>query len=87
MTVLLYGKVIDIICDDDALGQARVLADSLHTSFRMVINEALLAGLEMVAKPAKYCEYKTVPHAMNVREGCDLDNIQELLTQVESDLF
>lgn len=76
-----------ITIDDDVLGQARTLADSLHTSFRMVINEALRAGLELIAKPAKNCEYKTVPHTMNVRKGYDLDNIQELLAQVEGEAY
>ena len=74
-----------ITIDDDVLGQARMLANSLHTSFRMVINEALRVGLELVAKPAQHCEYKTVPHTMYVRKGYDLDNIQELLAQVEGE--
>jgi hypothetical protein len=73
--------------DDDVLGRARVLADSLHTSFRSVVNEALRAGLEQMKKPAKQRRYQTRPHAMGLRKGYDLDNIQELLAQIEGEDF
>ncbi len=73
--------------DDDVLGRARVLADSLNTSFRSVVNEALRAGLEQMEKLAKQRRYQTTPHAMGLRKGYDLDNIQELLTQIEGEDF
>jgi len=74
-----------ITIDDDVLDRARALANALGKSFRLVVNEALRAGLDKVEKPAKCCPYKTKPHAMGLREGYNLDNIQELLAQVEGE--
>ena len=74
-----------ITIDDDVLDRARVLANALGKPFRFVINEALRAGLEKVEKPAKRRPYRTKPRAMGLREGYDLDNIQELLAQVEGE--
>ena len=76
-----------ITIDDDVLGQARILADKLNTSFRKVVNEALRAGLKIVEKPIKSRVYKTIPHDMKIHKGYDLDNIQEILAQVEGDSF
>jgi predicted transcriptional regulator len=71
--------------DDDVLDRARNLAAKLKHPFRRVINEALRAGLDSVAKPARGTPYVTRPRAMYLREGRNLDNIQELLAQIESE--
>ena len=71
--------------DDDVLERARAIASRLGTPFRTVVNEALRAGLEKVEQPAKQRPYKTKPHAMGLRQGRNLDNIQELLAQVEGE--
>lgn len=73
--------------DDDVLERARALAAKLRKPFRSIVNEALRAGLDQVEKPAKQRPYKTVPHAMGLRSGRNLDNIQELLAQVEGEDF
>jgi len=76
-----------ITIDDDVLDRARKVAERLHTSFRSVVNEALRSGLEQVEKPAMSRQYQTSPHAMGIRKGRSLDNIQELLAQVEGEDF
>lgn len=71
--------------DDDVLERARALAARMGIPFKTVVNEALRAGLLQVEKPAKKRPYKTEPHAMGLRSGRNLDNIQELLAQVEGE--
>lgn len=76
-----------ITLDNDVLDRARQLANQLDLPFRSVVNEALRAGLDQVEKPAKRRRYQTTPHAMGLRRGYDLDNIQELLAQTEGEDF
>ena len=71
--------------DDDVLERARAVATKLRTPFRAVVNEALRAGLDHVEKPAKRRPYRTEPHAMGLRSGRNIDNIQELLAQIEGE--
>ena len=71
--------------DDDVLERARAVAAKLRTPFKAVVNEALRAGLDHVEKPAKHRPYKTKPHAMGLKPGRNLDNIQELLAQIEGE--
>ena len=71
--------------DNDVLERARVIAAKLRTPFKAVINEALRAGLDHVEKPAKRRHYKTETHAMGLRSGRNIDNIQELLAQIEGE--
>jgi len=74
-----------ISIDDDVLERARAVATKLRTPFKAVVNEALRAGLDCVEQPAKRRPYKTKPHAMGLRPGRNLDNIQELLSQIEGE--
>lgn len=76
-----------ISIDDDVMEKARAIAAKLHKPFRVIVNEALRAGLDQVARPAKQRAYKTEPHAMGLRPGLNLDNIQELLAQIEGENF
>ena len=71
--------------DDDVIERARAVAGKLNTPFKTVVNEALRAGLDQVEKPAMRRRYKTKPHKMGLRQGRNLDNIQELLAQVEGE--
>jgi hypothetical protein len=73
--------------DDDVLERARAIAANLRRPFRTIINEALRAGLDKVEQPAKQRPYKTQPHAMGLRSGRNMDNIQELLAQIEREDF
>jgi hypothetical protein len=69
--------------DDDVHDRARAVAAKLHTPFRHVVNEALRVGLQAVEQPARTHEYHTHPHPMGLKDGTNLDNIQELLAQVD----
>jgi hypothetical protein len=74
-----------ISIDDDVLDKARAVAARLRRPFRTIVNEALRAGLDQVEQPAKQRPYKTKPHAMGLRTGRNIDNIQELLAQIEGE--
>ena len=74
-----------ITIDDDVLEHARALAAKLRTPFKTVINEALRSGLEHVERPTEQKPYNTKPHAMGLKSGRNLDNIQELLSQIEGE--
>ena len=73
--------------EDDVLDKAKFIAERQHISFRKIINEALRAGLKNVEAPARRNPYRTKPHEMGVKQGMNLDNIQELLAQVEQEGF
>ena len=73
--------------DDDVIDKAKAVAAKRHTSFRAVVNEALRIGLVEVEKPAIRRSYRTEPHAMGLRSGYTLDNIQALLAQAEGEDF
>ncbi len=76
-----------ITLDDDVLGRARTLASVSHETFRRVINEALRAGLDVVAKPTVQKPYRTRPHKMGLREGVSLDRIQDVLSQFDGEEY
>ncbi|MBU4001412.1 MAG: type II toxin-antitoxin system VapB family antitoxin [Proteobacteria bacterium] len=73
--------------DNDVLERARALSEKLRTPFRTVVNQALREGLERMKSPANHRPYQTNPHAMGIRQGHNLDNIQELLAQIEGEEF
>jgi hypothetical protein len=73
--------------DDDVIDEARAIATRLHRPFRQVVNEALRAGLEAVESTTESKPYRTSPHNMGLKQGRNLDNIQELLTQIEGEDF
>ena len=74
-----------ITIDNDVLERARAVSAKMHTPFKTIINEALRAGLDHVEQPAKRRNYKTKPHAMGLKAGRNIDNIQELLAQIEGE--
>ena len=76
-----------ITLDEDVLDKARILKEKLDIPFKAVINKALRLGLVKVEQPSKQRSYRTSPHEMGLREGYDLDNIQELLAQAEGEDF
>ena len=71
--------------DNDVLERARAISAKLRTPFKTVINEALRVGLDHVEQPAKRRLYKTKPHAMGLKAGRNIDNIQGLLAQIEGE--
>lgn len=73
--------------DEDILDRARTLKEKLHISFKAIVNQALREGLKQVGKPAEQKPYRTRPRRMELREGYNLDNIQEVLAQGEGEDF
>ena len=73
--------------DEDVAQKTRNLAKRMKKPFKNVVNEALRLGLDQVEQPLKRQKYRTDPHEMGLREGHNLDNIQELLAQVEGEDF
>lgn len=71
--------------DDDVLDRARLVAAQTGRPFRVVVNEALRAGLTQVAQVAPKEPYRTEPHAMGLRPGRNLDNLQELIATLEGE--
>ena len=71
--------------EDDVLERARALAQELDRPFRLVVNEALRAGLQAVEKPAPARPYHTQPGKLGLKTGRSLDNIQELIAQIEGE--
>ena len=74
-----------ITIDDDVLERAREIAARLRKPFKAIVNEALRVGLERMEGPLRQRPYKTKPHRMGLREGCNLDDIQELLSRADED--
>lgn len=73
--------------DDDVLDQARAIAAKKQAPFRVVVNEALRAGLKEVERPTRQRPYCTQPRPMGLQRGYSLDNIQELLARIEGEDF
>ena len=71
--------------DDDVLEKARATAAKRHLPFRTVINEALRAGLKTLGAPPQAAPYRTHAHDLGLKAGRNLDNIQELLSQIEGE--
>lgn len=74
-----------IVIDDDVLDQAKLIAARLQVPFRRVVNEALRTGLQSVEHLSQARPYVTQPHKMGLKAGRNLDNIQELLSQIEGE--
>ena len=71
--------------DDDVIEKGKSAAAKRRLPFRTVINEALRAGLKTMATPPDAAPYQTKPHKLGLKTGRNLDNIQELLTQIEGE--
>jgi hypothetical protein len=71
--------------DGDILDQARFISASKHASFRHVVNEALRAGLPMVAKREQPAPFETKARPMGRKPGSDIDNIADLLARLDGE--
>ena len=66
--------------DNDVIDKAKAVAAKRRLACRAVVNEALRIGLAEVEKSATRRPYRTEPHAIGLRAGYNLDNIQEVLS-------
>lgn len=71
--------------DEDVHDRARAVAGKLNKPFKSVVNEALRVGLMEMEEPAACRPYRTEARRMGLRDGCSLDNVQELLAQAEGE--
>lgn len=74
-----------ISLDEDVLQKARAVAARLGKSFQAVINETLRESLADVENPPLKRPYQTTPRPMGLKPGRNLDNIQELLSEIEGE--
>jgi hypothetical protein len=74
-----------ITLDRDVAEMTKAVVAKSGQPFKKVVNEALRRGLEELRQPAAKKPYRTRPHAMGLRPGINIDNVQELLAQVEGD--
>ena len=71
--------------DDDVLDEARALATRSQKPFRVIVNEALRRGLKALAVPEPRKPYVTEPRPLTLRSGIQIDNVQELLSLLDSE--
>ena len=71
--------------DRDVAAKAQKLVSKLKKPFKQVINQALRVGLDEIGAPAPPKPYRTKGHAMGLREGYSLDNVEELLSHLEGE--
>jgi hypothetical protein len=71
--------------DDDVLDEARALAMRAQKPFRAIVNEALRRGLKALAVPEPRKPYVTEPRPLTLRSGIQIDNVQELLSLLDSE--
>jgi uncharacterized protein len=60
--------------DDDVIEKAKKAAAKSGQSFRLVVNAALRAGLDVIGETAEAAPYRTSPHKMGLKLGKNLDN-------------
>lgn len=71
--------------DRDVADRARALVRKSGRPFKQIINEALRHGLEQLQAPPKSKRYRAPVYSMELRSGLNLDNIQELLSEIEGE--
>lgn len=70
------------IDDDVAFGLRKAQEEAPDRSFKEIVNEVLRKGLSNHPTPKKK-RFKVKAYPLGLREGLNLDNIEELLDQVE----
>jgi hypothetical protein len=71
--------------DDDVLETIKAAAVNRRLPLRTVTNEALRTGLNAMSAPVDAVPYQTKPHRLGLKTGRNLDNIQDVLTQIEAE--
>jgi hypothetical protein len=52
---------------------------------KAAVNDALRRGLQLGGKPARVPRFTVEPHAFGVRPGVDLDRMNQLVDELETD--
>ena len=73
--------------DDDLAGLLKRRARALGVPFKEAVNQAIRSGLGEAAKPRRGAAPKTIPHSFGFRPGIDLDKLNQLADELESEAF
>lgn len=71
--------------EDDLASLLRARARQLDVSFKEMVNRALRSGLGTEMGPVKVDVPKTIPHSYGFRPGIDLDKLNQLADELETD--
>lgn len=71
--------------DHDVAQRVKSVTRKSGRPLKQIINEALRVGLDQLTRPKPAKPYRTRPRNMGLREGIQLDNVQELLSQVDGE--
>ena len=70
--------------DQDVAQRVKSVTRHSGRPLKQVINEALRVGLDQLAE-SRSKPYRTKARNMGLREGIQLDNVQELLSQIDGE--
>lgn len=73
--------------DDDLAALLRRRARQLGVPFREAVNQAIRSGLGEAARPRRGAAPRTVPHSFGFRPGIDLDKLNQLADELESEAY
>jgi len=62
-------------------------ARALGVPFKEAVNQAIRSGLREAARPRRGAAPKTIPHSFGFRPGVDLDKLNQLADELESETF
>lgn len=71
--------------DRDVAERVKSVTRNSGRPLKQVINEALRVGLDQLIQPKVAKPYRTKSRNMGLRDGFQLDNVQELLSQVDGE--
>ena len=73
--------------DDDLAALLKRRARELGLPFREVVNRTLRAGFGEQTRPRYAAAPKAIPHAFGFRPGIDLDKLNQLADELESEAY
>ena len=73
--------------EDDLAGLLKRRARDLGLPFKEVVNRTLRAGLGEQTKPRRRAAPKTIPHAVGFKPGIDLDKLNQLVDELETEAY
>ena len=71
--------------DNDVAERLRMEIRRSGKAMKAVVNEALRLGLGLAGKPVRPPRFQVRPHAFGFKPGIDLDRINQLVDELESE--
>lgn len=84
---MMFNMRTTLTIDDDLAGLLKRRARELGVPFKEAVNRAIRSGLGEVARPRRGTAIKTIPHSFGFRPGVDLDKLNQLADELESEAF